>query len=273
MGIMLPPKWAMRTQIAYSGAEDGMINSVFNGDISLQSATVITDASYVHTGIKSVMLAGSQTGFAYVVPIAKLIQGKDYSASVWLKAGPGTFNTGWTGLFYQIDGTVVGYSSVSGSAGGWYLVNIKVPASALTSGTTLRVGCFNNHSATNIYFDDFRFQPANSGATAYVYDQFTGELTHILDNNNLYIKFEYDGHGRLIKTYRETLSAGAFKTNEYEYNYCQSGTLFSSALIDNQAFTPQCPPGQVGTPYYVTVPAGQFTSGVSQADADLMAQQ
>jgi len=190
-----------------------------------------------------------------------------------MKAGPGTFNTGWAGLFYQIDGNVIGYSSVTGSAGGWYLMNIKVPASALTSGTTLRVGCFNNHSATDIYFDDFRFQPINSVTTAYVYDQFTGELTHILDNNNLYSKFEYDGHGRLIKTYRETFAAGAFKTNEYEYNYCQSGTLFTSAGIDNHPFTPQCPQGQVGTPYYVTVPAGQFSSGVSQADADLQAQQ
>jgi len=101
---------------------------------------------------------------------------------------------------------------------------MTVPASALTSASTLRVGCSNASSSGNLYFDDFRFQPTSSSTTAYVYDTQTGELTYILGNNNLFVRYQYDAIGRLVRTYKEVLG----KTNipiasSIVYNYGRNG--------------------------------------------------
>jgi hypothetical protein len=79
-----------------------------------------------------------------------------------------------------------------------------VPSTALSSATTLLVGC-KNTSAASLYFDDFRFQPTSAATTAYVYDTQTGELSYTLGNNNLFVRYQYDAIGRLVRTYKEVL--------------------------------------------------------------------
>ena len=60
------------------------------------------------------------------------------------------------------------------------------------------------HSTGICYFDDFRIQPIDAAMSSYVYDKHTGDLTAILDNNNIASKFVYDDAGRLKETYKET---------------------------------------------------------------------
>ena len=57
--------------------------------------------------------------------------------------------------------------------------------------------------------------------TSYVYDEHTGKVTYILDNNNLYTKFEYDAAGRLTDTYRETFGIRDIHVSNQKYNYAK----------------------------------------------------
>lgn len=209
-----PAKYA---EIAYSGAEDPLgSNNFFNGDINI-GGTINTNPAYVHTGEKSVQVVNGN-GFQYEVPVNKLDNTRDYWASVWVKSGNGIPASNES-IFYTILGT---YNLISGQISapnpqGWQLATIKIPASSLTGGTLI-VGCYNN-SSNPVYFDDIRFHPLNAGINSYVYDNFTGELTYILDNNNFFTKFEYDAVGRLVKTYRETQPDGIRPVSEFNYHY------------------------------------------------------
>lgn len=209
-----PAKYA---EIAYSGAEDPLgSNNFFNGDINI-GGNINTNPIYVHTGAKSVQVINGN-GFQYEVPVNKLDNTRDYWASVWVKSGNGIPASNES-IFYTILGT---YNLISGQISapnpqGWQLATIKIPASALTGGTLI-VGCYNN-SSNPVYFDDIRFHPLNAGVNSYVYDNFSGELTYILDNNNFFTKFEYDAVGRLKKTYKETQPDGIRPVSEFSYHY------------------------------------------------------
>lgn len=162
-----------------------------------------------------------QRGFIYTISSPNLIVGKDYVASVWVK----NFTTSApaaSALYYKINGGAPIYSNVtSKKAGDWYLINLRIPGSQIPTGAVLEVGAVNNATSGEVYFDDFRFQPLNSSSLAYVYDPWTGELNYILDNNNLFSKYEYDNAGRLVKTSRETLNYGVKLVAESNYNYGQ----------------------------------------------------
>jgi hypothetical protein len=63
---------------------------------------------------------------------------------------------------------------------------------------------------------------------SYVYNQWD-ELSHILNSNNLYTEYRYDGMGRLTSTYVETFQEGygnygVAKTKDILYNYGRSNT-------------------------------------------------
>ncbi|WP_288882445.1 hypothetical protein [Pedobacter panaciterrae] len=205
-------------EMAYSGAEDSMSGSGMTvGDGSISS-------SFAHTGMKSIALPsnGGQI-FKYTAPLSKLDPvRRDYFISAWV-TGANITQIGKARLYYSIDGgsPVYGGTTLQKVAAGWYLIEMQIPASIITTGvTSLSVGCSNLTGGGTLYFDDFRFQPFNAGMVSYVYDAFSGELTYILDNNNLYVKYEYDAAGRLIKVYRETLGKTVVpKVKEMQYNY------------------------------------------------------
>jgi len=258
-----PAKYA---EIAYSGAEDELgSNNFFNGDINI-GGTINTNPSYVHTGAKSVKVVNGN-GFQYEVPVNKLDNTRDYWASVWVKSGNGTPASNES-IFYTILGTaqLISGQISSPNPQGWQLATIKIPASAITGGTLI-VGCYNN-SSNPVYFDDIRFHPLNAGINSYVYDNFSGELTYILDNNNFFTKFEYDAAGRLVKTFRETQPEGIRPVSEFIYNYAKKVYL-SNPLVNWEFQKNDCSGANpVGSMVIVNIPAGQFNSVVSQLDAD-----
>ncbi|MCH5718199.1 DUF5977 domain-containing protein [Niabella hibiscisoli] len=257
---------ARYAEIAYSGAEDDAINNTFNGDIRLGNATVNINPDYAHTGVKSAQLS-SGTGLQYEVPISKLDNTKDYWASLWIKSATGNAVAN-AGIFYNNGSSQVNGVLSPSNASGWQLATILIPASAI-SGAVLTVGGYSNGGA--VYLDDIRFHPVNAGISSYVYDNITGELTYILDNNNVSTRFEYDAVGRLTKTYKETLPQGFRPISEILYNYGK--VIYQSDAIINQPFTKNDCSGTnvVGSEVYITVPQGQFTSIVSKAHANQQA--
>jgi hypothetical protein len=112
---------------------------------------------------------------------------------------------------------------MSKNAAGWYLLEMTVPSTALSSASSLLVGCTNTSTGIS-YFDDFRFQPTSANTTAYVYDTQTGELTYILGNNNLFVRYQYDAIGRLVRTYREVLGKANIPiASSIIYNFGRNG--------------------------------------------------
>jgi len=266
--VIVSAKFAKSSEVVFTSAEDEVVNGMLSGEILLGKATVSNNPADAHSGYNSVSINAGDEGLSYTIDVSKLQQGRDYYASVWVKS-PGRIALPSDLLYFQVDGASRVYGTVTGTNGNsWYQVNLTVPASALTSGSSLTVGC-NNSAGFTLQFDDFRFNPLTSEVTSYVYNK-AGELTHILDNNNLFTAFEYDEIGRLIKTYRETISGNTIKpVSEHVYNYGLPIAAFSNDAIVNQAFIKNdCPPGQIGSSVLVTVPSGQFTSCNSQQEAN-----
>jgi hypothetical protein len=219
--VLLTGGPAQYNEIAYAGVEDALLGTgYFSNNISPGSGTVVMDSTKSHTGTHSLLVAAAQNGFTYTLANAA---SKNYSVAVWVK--PTVSNVSQAQLYYQVgSGAVVTPTqNLAKTAAGWYLLEMTVPSTALT-GENLVVGCKNGSSA-DIYFDDFRFQPTSASTTAYVYDNQTGELTYILGNNNLYVRYQYDAIGRLVRTYREVLGkANVPLARSIAYNYGRSSS-------------------------------------------------
>jgi YD repeat-containing protein len=272
--VVLSGSPAKYYEVAYSGAEDETVNSTNTGYIKKADGIVSTGTGVAHTGIKSLKLGVSgMKGFVYTVSTDKLVAGRSYLASVWVKPVSGTASD--VKLYYEINGalqtTPIPLGSSAKTSGDWKLINMVISGSNITAGNTLTIGCRNDHATVEAYIDDMRIRPLNASSTAYVYDVFSGELTHVLDNNNWYTRFEYDAVGRLTKTYLEKNGIGEFKTSNNEYNYGKL-TIFPSDLI-NQSYTRNnCPSGQWGTSVLINLPQGAINSVVSPDDANVRAQ-
>jgi hypothetical protein len=259
-------------EMGFSGAEDDALNNNVEGFVWKNGGTASAD--YAHTGAKSLNVSGNTNGFTYTVSTNKLVAGRDYMASVWVKPITALGQNANQYLLYQINGvTKASVARGTKQSNGWYLLLLKINGSDVTTGNTLKVMCTNSivSSGTIAYMDDFRFQPFSAATTAYVYDPFSGELTYMLDNNNQYTKYEYDVHGKLLRTYRESLINGVYKTAEFAYNY--GAPKYGNAVISSYYNKSDCPLGQSPVPYYVYVAPDQFTSLVSATEANEMAEE
>jgi hypothetical protein len=213
-------------EIGFSGAEDYSENPTYEGGVNVGQG-VQTNAT-AHSGESSLLVTPGNSGFTFTTAQANLA--KKYKASVWVYA-PGYSETQTEldkiELYCNAGGVETKVHPVlnKSKAKSWYLLNLDInPGGAEGISVSVR-----NNSTRGVYFDDFRVHPLNASLTSYVYDQSTGELTYILDGNNLYTKFEYDAMGRLIRTSRELLNFdfGPGKETyradailgEYKYNF------------------------------------------------------
>jgi hypothetical protein len=258
-------------EIAYSGAEDASV--VQQNNVFVKKADANVSWATAHTGARSLKLSGlGQKGFVYTVNTDQLTAGRTYVANVWVK--PLSTTTTDVKLYYTINGVEKGISSLSSgntakTANGWALVDLVIKGTDITPGATLVVGCRNDATASEAYLDDFRFRPLNSTSTAYVHDALSGELIYVLDNNNLYTKYEYDAAGRLKGVYIEKLGMGQFKAKEFQYNF-GAGRWSNTGIINQLMYKNDCPSGP-GAGVYVTVPEGKHISYVSADDANALA--
>ena len=240
-------------EFAFSGAEDKLVNGSFGGGVS-KGAGSVTPSKF-HTGSSSLLLTPTQSG--YIVALKTDSKRKYFNASGWVHET----NAAGAQLYYafQPDGQSIPANtainidlSTAKKAGQWYQFNVLVPVPvALPTPVikyTLHLGIKNN-GAQPIYVDDFRVHPMDAAMTSYVYNQW-GELSHILDNNNLYTEYKYDGMGRLKETYKESFqnsyrSGGAVKVSEVNYNYGANNpykvTLTASSSGSTGKITPPGP--------------------------------
>lgn len=208
-------------EIFYSGAEDEN-NGAFGGDVSLGTASV--NSTIAHTGTSSIQVNSGQTGFE--VNVIKDKSSK-FKASLWSRYSNHTntrLRVGSSTISYNPDEII--------RAGDWVQLNFYFDVS---SSQSVKV---TSNSGT-IYVDDFRVHPVSSSLVSYVYNSWN-ELENIIAANNLATYFEYDGAGRLLRSYSEVannnqLSGGLKLGKEYQYNYKRLGELDSNGngVIDN----------------------------------------
>jgi len=107
--------------------------------------------------------------------------------------------------------------------------------------------------------------------TTYTYNPLIG-ITSECDVNNKITYYEYDNFGRL-KIIRDN-DQNIFKKICYSYaGEAQSCSLYSNTDYSGTYYSQTCPVGQTPEPLYVSVPAGMFSSSVSQIEANSQAQQ
>ncbi len=237
-------------ELAYSGVEEPLKTDEFYNVASFPFKAVgggvyVSDESTVsntaHTGTKSLQALAGKKAFRYSFKA----ENKKYQVSVWASRVDAKIKFKSNGI---IQDAILEPAKKSGN---WYLLSGTITPSVVGG---LEVWCEATTSST--LFDDFRMHPVLAAMTSYVYNNW-GELTHILDNTNIYTKYEYDGMGRLVKTYRERLqpidqSPSVSKISEVAYNYAQNNPLRSVQLSISKSGPSGSisPVGSVAVPLY-----------------------
>jgi hypothetical protein len=219
---------ARYTEVAYSGAED-LINQGGNrlhlgGEVR---AGEYRNSLHHHTGNYSSQLLAGQTGFTYKAAIGREVRAGKYRLSCWVYNSDAS--TRAAQLYAQVDGKDIGTASIASpntkQAEDWYLLNLLVDVPS--TGQQLTVGSRHTGGSGTppVYVDDFRFHPVTAPTTAYVYDAPTGQLSYVLDNDNLFTHYEYDAAGKAKRISKEVLTtAGSGQraervVKEYDYNF------------------------------------------------------
>ncbi|MBV6644922.1 MAG: hypothetical protein KI790_05715 [Cyclobacteriaceae bacterium] len=194
-------------EMAYSGAEEMLkfgkttINGVTTGGI------VIPSSKDSHSGMAHIETTGTAVAFSYTfdVPYEVNVPNQKYKAMVWCYfSGPAEEQ--WDNIFLKAsDGeTLEVIKKMSPKKniktyGSWHPIELIFEA---IQGQKIKVTA-ENRSGWPVKFDDFRVQPRLSAMQAYVYDQRTGQLSYVLDNNNFYTQYKYDPMGRLTEVIKE----------------------------------------------------------------------
>jgi YD repeat-containing protein len=242
------------SEFAYSGAEDIALQNVngvdyFGGEVFTYVNTRSSERA--HTGKYCVKLGNGQFGFLYAGTVGNSTNhdfklGRKYHASVWLYDNsnfsnlnnPGKLNVG---LMYGAGSNeFVDYiecSKISPQVkkfGQWYLLSIDFDLDPgkfgnglgnrpYTDIVRLLISCWNPTSSGNqvaCYFDDFRIHPLDGPMTSYVYDEQTGNLAAVLDEENIATKYMYDVADRLTSVWRE-MPLGFIKQSKNYYHYAR----------------------------------------------------
>jgi hypothetical protein len=191
-------------EAVYSGAENMGGNNEKEGGADRGQGNPSTGIA--HSGKFSLLVAANTAGFNYTLESYHADLLKKYRASVWVYA-PGEAESqqelNSVQLFYTVNGIEheVHPKVQKNKSKSWYLLNLDIDP----HGNNVFIGVRNNTSR-GIYFDDFRIHPLHAAMTSYVYDKDSGELTYILDSNNIYTKYEYDALGRLTRASKELLN-------------------------------------------------------------------
>lgn len=218
--VIAEAAYARCTEIAYSGAEESVETGAFMGGNTTNYAGTVSTL-YAHTGKNSLLVSSGNIGF---ISSIQYLPARKYKISVWVKGT--TSDYGKIKLLYALDDGVVheiaGENKKFFQSGDWFLVTGDV----LLPGTG-QAYFYCEPNGGSIYMDDFRVQPVDAAVTAYVYDA-RDNVSAILDNDNMAVKYEYDEGDRLIATYKET-PKGFEKVsgNDYNFSRCSCAAGFS----------------------------------------------
>ena len=201
---------ARYNEFAYSGVKDYSTGLLGGGVVAATGNVIYIDLEddkildKIHSGRSALIVKNGWNGFLFY---PEEIQGKTYITSVWAKAPSVTIQVEGTGLTETVLETR--------KADGWYLIRKQIKVNP--GGFIDYVVCVNN-SGSDVIMDDFRFQPIDASVTAYAYNKW-GELSEVLDNNNLFTRYEYDDMGRLKSVSKETFQYGVVQVSSNEIHY------------------------------------------------------
>lgn len=119
------------------------------------------------------------------------------------------------------------------------------------------------------FIDELRLYPRTAQMTTYTYSPLLG-MTGSCDMDNRATTYEYDPFGRL--TLVRDQDKYTVKRICYNFSDQPEACSYFYNAYKSQAFTKTCTAGYLGTSETYIVPAGRYTSTVSQADADQKAQ-
>jgi hypothetical protein len=214
-GVLATVANANYDEFTYSGFE-----SANDGAVTFTGASRSPETA--HSGKTSVKL--ESTGeVKFHTDVARMQSGKKYMISYWVNSSdhanvkPYYRLNGAAAPVYLSNNDTESKKVIIPGKGTWYLhtTQFTFPAGA----ASFEIGC----KGSTGYIDDFRVHPFDAAMTSYVYNEW-GELTHIIDDNNLYTEYRYDNMGRLIETYREAFQSpsqmnSVVKLTEVAYNY------------------------------------------------------
>jgi len=208
--------------------------------VNVTSVTGKNAFTLLPSGMNSLTASALNTATAYILSFWAIGSFTVPAGSTLLKSGP-TYN---------------GYT--------YYEYNIPAGTSSVV---------FKNNNAANCTIDELRLYPVNARMRTTTYDPLLGKTSEC-DENNRIIYYTYDNLGRKQFVQDEVHNI----VKMFEYNNVSAAlrtgcpATYSNQMILEPVVRSNCGAGYQGgtTPY--TVPAGQFTSTMSQEDADNQAE-
>jgi len=223
-------------KVAYTSFETGSLGGwVISGSVPATVNSAIT-------GTKSFPLSTQSLS-------AGLNTAKPYTLSFWATS-PISVSSG--GTLVKSAPTINGFT--------YYEYDIAQGTSIVTIGGSANI-------------DELRLYPKMARLRTLAYDPLIGKTSECDENNRL-TYYEYDNLGRLLFVKDENHSV----LKMYEYNNIsaakQNGCpgTYPNHLVTELFTRSNCSPGYVGTDAPYSVPAGRYTSTISQEDADAKAE-
>lgn len=213
-------------EFAYSGVEGPLqyISAptqeyILGGGVSSGNVR-IENSGFAHTGDNYITVNESYTE-AFRYKATNLQKDRKYLIRVW-----STENAAYTNFFNRVvggAGQFINQTRTLGKVNMWYLIEAEYLHATTNPTMEFFIKPTRNSSDPPSFegtsYDDFRFQPADVAMTSYVYDDVTGELRFVLDNNNLFTEYRYDIMGRLASTHSESFEYGVKKVSETTTKY------------------------------------------------------
>lgn len=213
-------------EIAYSSAEDRLTptSTYFGGEVGIGSGTIVTTP--VHTGTSALRLG---SGYGFVFKSSAITAGKIYRASVWTSSNIGRIYFKVNGGAEQLPVQTLSSAMILQNGSTWYRIDANITPAA--GATSIEVGV---KSSTGAYvvFDDFRFQPFEAVMNCYVYNPSTRNLEYVLNDDNLFTRYEYDNRNVVVKTFQEVMFKTAADPNYKERLIQESKEDFRRFYID-----------------------------------------
>lgn len=233
-------------KVAYTSFE----NSNQTNGWTLTGLSSYNGSTYAVNGVKGFALIQGQNTWT----ASGLNGSKVYTLSFWANGGSVSVSAGST--LVKSGPTINGFT--------YYEYDF-------TQGTTSVT--ISNSIAANANIDELRLYPKTARMRTTTYDPLLGKTSEC-DENNRITYYEYDNLGRLqfIKDEAKNI------VKMYEYNNISAkkqmgcpGT-YTNNLIAETFIKSNCSAGYAGDTVIYSVPAGKYTSIISQADADAQAE-
>jgi hypothetical protein len=190
------------------------------GSMIFRDFEEITSSQSGHSGNQSALIGAAQsleivTQGAMITKDGDHLVEKGAIAKVWIKNNDQLPAESFNLILSSNTSTEYAAKKVA-QTGEWTLYSFTIPSNAFSNNTAFGIS-FKNYGVSEVFIDDFRFQPMEAAANCYVYDSATLRLLAQFDDQHFGVYYQYNGEGKLVRKLIETEKG--FKTiQENQYN-------------------------------------------------------